>query len=191
VELPRGLVGVPGHLGPVEDLLDEEPVCLHDLGRVKCGRNVLGVVHRRAEGVLVTVGGPDLVHVIRMLGDAGVVEDQDPQCLSIHRCTVVLDDVLGRVEQELQSGQSLLAVDDVTDRDEPGWTGLLVQDHRTEEVRWHRWSTVSRRRRVQKTFGQQANVFPQRSPLVVCGPHVGPLEQRHDVPDVVTENIRR
>jgi hypothetical protein len=183
------LVRVAGDLGPVSDLLDEEGVRLRDPGGTQRRRDRGVVVHDHPERCLVPVSGPDLEHLVGVLGDLRIVQHQNPQCLGIHRNPVLLDDVLSGIQQQLQRGQSLLAIDDVADGDEACGDELLVKDDRSEEMRGHRCGTVARGR-VEQAFGDRADVLPQRLPLVFKAPHVRPLEQRHDVADVVAEDPR-
>jgi hypothetical protein len=100
---------------------------------------------------------------------------------------VLLDDVLGSVEQQLQRGKSLLAIDHMANSDETRGDELLVKNDRPEKVRRHRSRAVAGRR-VKEAFSDRAHVFPEWLPLLVKFPHVRPLEQRHDIPDVITED---
>lgn len=70
-----------------------------------------------------------------MLADRRVVEDQHTQRLGIHRGAVLLDHILGSVEEQLECRQSLLPVDDVTNGDETRRDGLLVQHDGAQEMR--------------------------------------------------------
>ena len=98
----------------------------------------------------------------------------------------MLDDILGGVQKQLESSKSLLAIDHVADGDEARGDELLVKHDRPEKM-W-RWCRAVAGRRVKEAFSDCAHVFPERLPLLVKVPHVWPLEQRHDVTDVVAED---
>jgi hypothetical protein len=44
-------------------------------------------------------------------------------------------------------------------------------------------------RRIEHAVGQLPNVVPQRLPLFFRRPHIWPLEERHDIPKLGTENL--
>jgi hypothetical protein len=160
---------------------------LHDPRR-RQGRRDLGVVvHRCAEGILVAVGRPDLVHLVGMLGNRCIVEDEHAQRLRVHRRSVLLHHRLSRVKQQLQRRQPLLAIDHMSHGDEARRDPLLIEDDRPEEVRGDRQAAVRVGGGFHQLLGQRADVLPERVPLVFLGPHVRPLEERYDIADVEAE----
>ena len=78
-------------------------------------------------------------------------------------------------EHVLHGGESLLPVDDVVAlHTQQAQLLLRLQHHGTHEVR-HRLVVLNAR------FGLVADVFPQRPPLLLAVPHVGPLVEGHAV----------
>lgn len=100
----------------------------------KIRRDLDAVLHRGAERVLVAVSGPHLEHLVGVLRDLRLVQDQDAQSLSIECFTMPFCHLLGRIEEKLQRGESLLTIDHMTNGDEACWVGLRVKDDRAQEV---------------------------------------------------------
>lgn len=96
------LVRVTTGLGPFGQCFDEELMSLRDRSGREFGGDVLLVVHDGAERVLVTIGGPDLEDLVRVLGQLLVVEDQCLKRLGVHRQAVPFGHQLSGVQQDLQ-----------------------------------------------------------------------------------------
>lgn len=86
--------------------------------------------------------------------------------------------------EQLHRRQALLPIDDGTGCDVTCTRLSLLQDDGTQEVR----NGVVPGRIVQLPFGDVANVLPERLPLQLARPDIGPLIERHDVLDVLPED---
>jgi hypothetical protein len=122
-----------------------------------------------------------------VLGNALVVQHKNAQSLRIHRRTVLLNDPLSRIQEQLERRQPLLTVDDVANADEGRRIQLLIKNDRAKEMRCDSGSTETLQRRFKDSLGDVANVLPQRSPLIFPVPHIGTLEQRDHVANVVAK----
>lgn len=81
------------------------------------------------------------------------------------------------VQEELQRSQSLLAIDDRSDRQLAHRMRQLLDDYRAEEVGLR---LLLRARHA--AFGDADDVLPERLPLGCLIPDVSPLEEGHHQP---------
>ena len=123
-----------------------------------------------AERSLVKSGRPNLV------GQIGVVStkclwciDQRIQAHCRPLVAITLEHLLDRIDEQLQSGEPLLSIDNDAGFDPLYWVQSLLQNNCAHEV-------ATSPAVLDDGLGHIANVFPQRLPLVILGPNIWALE---------------
>ena len=132
-------------------------------------------IHHAVKGTPVAVGRADLVLVFTLRAEwVGILDEGlDPHCRlkRVDRAQLRAQ----RVQEELQSGQALLAVDDDALLHLARWLLDLLQHHGAKKMRM-----VLLRRLAHDAVCKARYVVPQRLPLVLFIPDVRPLKQGND-----------
>ena len=143
------------------------------------------IAHRVAERSLVKSGRPNFV------GQVGVVSTKCLWCIDQRiqaHCgplvAITLEHLLDRIDEQLQSGEPLLSIDNDARFDPLYWVQSLLQNNCAHEV-------ATSPAVLDDGLGHIANVFPQRLPLVILGPNVWALENWDLVAHDFEEDILR
>ena len=173
---------------PLSDLESEEVVCLDDQ-RIFVASGRSAVLHRRFKRAPIQARRPQLEFLVAV---DTAVEHQARDPLGLTRRSELFEDLLCCVQQDLGRRQSLLSIDDQTGLDLGGSRQLLLKYHRPHEVLASaflglRAAPSQVRQFFEIALGRIPNIVPERFPLFVLVPHVGPLKCWDDVSDVLLE----
>ena len=164
---------LPRLLGEVAVGVDQAGTSVLETAMIHGRRGRHHIVERRA----VAVGGPHLELVLGRDAERGRVLHEGLQPQGRLRGTHGEQLCVQRVDQQLQGRQPLLPVDDRPRLQRAHRVLQLLQHDGAKEVR-----LVLAARVCEETLRHAHDVLPQRLPLVLLVPDVGPLEQRDDQP---------
>jgi hypothetical protein len=128
-------------------------------------------LHHFVERLAIAIGGPDLEAIFLVATERFGIGDQRFQARGGHRRTDHCNLGVQRVQQQLQSRQALLSVDDGALLQVARRREELLQDNGAKEMR-----CLRRVRRAQQACGDTLQVLPERLPLQLLVPDVRTLE---------------
>ncbi|MNZ82180.1 hypothetical protein D3C78_1008730 [compost metagenome] len=135
-------------------------------------------------GPAVEVGRQQLADLLRLVDHRGAVGDQRVEALEVALAAQAPAQIAQGDQQQLQGGEALLAIDDLAQLHPAGVVVLLLEHHRTEEVRAQSLAG-------QRQAEQPLEVIPERLPVALAPPHIGALEQRDLVAHGGLENAHQ